>query len=39
MTTPSKAKPSKYNVKKNQVGMNKPFILMEVVQAYKKGKK
>ena len=35
----SKAKPSKYNVKKNQVGMNKPLILLEVVQAYKKGKK
>jgi len=39
MTTPSKAKPSKYNVIKNNKGMDKPFILTEVVQAYIKSKK
>jgi len=33
------AKPSKYNVKKNQVGMEKPFILTQVVEAYMKGAK
>lgn len=34
MATPFKAKPSKYNVRKNQVGMDKPLILTEVIQAY-----
>lgn len=39
MATPFKAKPSKYNVRKNQVGMDKPLILTEVVQAYQHSNK
>lgn len=36
---PSKAKQSKYNVKKTNVNMEKPYFMSQVVEAYRPKRK